>query len=217
MEGAAVTGIKERLKDGKDPLTGFLNLIPSPVATQALAAAGADVVLIDQEHGPIGPEAVHAMIASTAGTLSSPWVRVPRRDEAFVKTALDAGAEGVLFPLINTAENAAECVALTRYPPRGRRGVGTVRCAFTMGRQPIRLLGPARQTVSALLIETRSAIDNLPEICKVEGIDCMTIIPFDLSTDLGVSGGFDAPEVIEAVITRNTLSFEPASRSAEPP
>ena len=61
--------------------------------TQALAAAGADVVLIDQEHGPIGPESMHAMIASTAGTSCSPWVRVAGRDEALVKAALDAGAE----------------------------------------------------------------------------------------------------------------------------
>jgi hypothetical protein len=69
--------VRERLRTGKVPLAGFLNLIPSPVATQALAAAGADVVAIDQEHGPIGPESLHAMVASTAGTPCSPWVRVP--------------------------------------------------------------------------------------------------------------------------------------------
>ena len=66
--------IKERLREGP-PLSGYLNLIPSPVATQALAAAGADVVVIDQEHGPIGPESVHAMVAATAGTECSPRVR----------------------------------------------------------------------------------------------------------------------------------------------
>ncbi len=119
-----MTSIGERLRGGGPPLAGFLNLIPSPVATQALAAAGADVVVIDQEHGPIGPESLHAMIASTAGTSCSPWVRVSRSDEALVKTALDAGAEGIVFPLVSTAESAAECVALTRYPPDGRRGWG---------------------------------------------------------------------------------------------
>jgi 4-hydroxy-2-oxoheptanedioate aldolase len=71
--------IKERLREGP-PLSGYLNLIPSPVATQALAAAGADVVVIDQEHGPIGPESVQAMVAATAGTGCSPWVRVPSID-----------------------------------------------------------------------------------------------------------------------------------------
>jgi 4-hydroxy-2-oxoheptanedioate aldolase len=97
---------------------GYANLIPSPVVTQALAAAGADVVMIDQEHGPIGPESLHAMVAATAGTACSPWVRVPGRDEGCVKAALDAGAEGIVFPLVTTAESAAECVALTRYPPQ---------------------------------------------------------------------------------------------------
>ena len=81
------------------PLSGYLNLIPSPVATQALAAAGADVVVIDQEHGPIGAESVHAMVAATAGTQCSPWARVPSVDEPATKSALDAGAEGILFPL----------------------------------------------------------------------------------------------------------------------
>ena len=114
-----MTSIKERLRTGKEPLAGFVNIIPSPVATQALASAGADMLMIDQEHGPIGPESLHAMIASTAGTGCSPWVRVSRRDEASVKTALDAGAEGIVFPLVTTAESAADCVALTRYPPQG--------------------------------------------------------------------------------------------------
>jgi 2-keto-3-deoxy-L-rhamnonate aldolase RhmA len=63
-----MSSVRERLRRGAPPLAGFLNLIPSPVATQALAAAGADVVAIDQEHGPIGPESLHAMVASTAGT-----------------------------------------------------------------------------------------------------------------------------------------------------
>ena len=90
-----MAGVRERLRMGQDPLTAFVNLIPSPVVTQALAAAGADVVLIDQEHGPIGPENLHAMIASTAGSPCSPWVRVPGCDEACVKSALDAGAEGI--------------------------------------------------------------------------------------------------------------------------
>lgn len=116
--------VRERLSGGPGPVERFANLIPSPVATQALAPAGADVVLIDQEHGPIGLEGMHAMVASTAGTACSPWVRVPGCHEASVKAALDAGAEGIVFPLVTTAKSAADCVALTRYPPEGRRGWG---------------------------------------------------------------------------------------------
>lgn len=193
-------GIKERLAVGREPQAGFLNLIPSAVATQALAAAGADVVLIDQEHGPIGPESLHAMVASTAGTSCSPWVRVSVRDEGLVKTALDAGAEGIVFPLVTDAETAAHCVALTRYPPKGSRGWGPFVAHSRWGVDLFDYLGSrGGETVCTLLIETRAAIENIEEICTVEGVDCLTIAPFDLSTELGVSGQLDAPELLEAV------------------
>jgi 4-hydroxy-2-oxoheptanedioate aldolase len=75
----------------------FINIIPSPVVTQALASAGADAVVIDQEHAPVGPESLHAMIASTAETKCLPFVRVTKRDEAMVKLALDFGARESSF------------------------------------------------------------------------------------------------------------------------
>ena len=172
--------IRERLRRGRAPLGGFAKLIPSPVVTQALAAAGADVVGIDQEHGPIGPESLHAMVASTAGTACSPWVRVPRCEEAWVKTALDAGAEGIGFPLVITSESAAECAALTRYPPQGRRGWAPFVAHSRWGVDLFDYYGQrGGETVCTLLIETRSAIDNIQEICQVEGIDCLTIAPRD--------------------------------------
>jgi 4-hydroxy-2-oxoheptanedioate aldolase len=194
-----MASIRERLRSGA-PLGGFLNLIPSPVATQALAAAGADVVTIDTEHGPIGPESMHAMIAATAGTRCSPWVRVPGCDPAYVKTALDAGAEGIVFPLVSTVEEAAECVALTRYPPVGKRGWGPFVAHSRWGVDLGDYL-PQRggETICALLVETRAAVENIEKICRVEGIDCLTIAPFDLSTDLGVPGRLDARELIEAI------------------
>ena len=192
--------VKERLRSRDGHIAGFFNLIPSAVATQALATAGIDFVVVDLEHGPIGPENLHAMVASTAGTSCSPWVRVPRCDEAYVKLALDAGAEGIVFPLVTNAENAAECVALTRYPPRGRRGWGPF---VAHSRWDVNLFDYTAQrgsdTVCVLLIETRGAVEHIEEICKVQGIDCMIIAPFDLSTELGVSGRMDAPELLEAI------------------
>ncbi len=202
-------GLKERLHAGTELLSGFLNVIPSPVATQALAAAGADWVMIDQEHGPVGPESLHAMIAATAGTACAPLVRVPRRDEAFVKPALDSGAEGIVFPLVTTAETVADCVALTRYPPRGRRGWGPFVAHSRWGVDLHDYL-PQRgdRTVCGILIETRSAVENIAEICKVDGVDFMLIAPFDLSSDLGVPGRFDAPEFHEAVAQAERVILE---------
>jgi len=113
-----MSDIKSRMHGGSEVLSGFVNIIPSAVATQALASAGAHWLMIDQEHGPIGPETLHSMIAATAGTNCSPWVRVARREDFLVKTALDAGAEGIVFPLVTSADDAARCVSFTRYPPR---------------------------------------------------------------------------------------------------
>jgi 4-hydroxy-2-oxoheptanedioate aldolase len=195
-----MTGIKQRLKNTNDLITTYVNLIPSAVVTQAIAAAGADSVVIDQEHAPTGPENLHAMITATAGTRCSPWVRVARGDAALVKLALDLGAEGIMFPLVSSAEAAAACVAMTRYPPQGKRGWGPFVAHSRWGTELFDYL-PKRgnETVCSLLIETKAAVDRIEEICKVEGIDFLLIAPFDLSTDLGVSGQFNAPEFVAAV------------------
>jgi 4-hydroxy-2-oxoheptanedioate aldolase len=175
-------------------------IIPSAVVTQAIAAAGADCVIIDQEHAPIGFETLHAMIAATQGTACAPLVRIPEIGEAHVKRALDAGAEGICFPLIRTAADAERCVAATRYPPAGKRGWGPF-VAHSRWDVPIfeYTAGPARHVVCMLLLETRDALENIDAICAVEGIDCVVIAPFDLSTELGVSGQLDHPTMRQAV------------------
>ncbi len=204
----AKPSMKQRLRDG-ETLAGFVATIPSAVSVQAMAAAGADFLVIDQEHGAVGPESLHAMIAATAGTRCAPLVRVPRRDEAWVKPALDLGAEGVVFPMVRTADDAAECVALTRYPPRGRRGWGPFVAHARWGVGLFDYL-PRRgdEAVCMLLIETRAAVENIEAICKVEGVDCLVIAQFDLSTELGVSGRFDAPEFRDAVAHAERVILE---------
>ena len=194
-----VPGMKQRLRNG-ETLAGYVNIIPSAISVQAMAAAGADWIIIDQEHGPVGAETLHAMITATAGTSCAPLVRVPKCDEAWVKPALDLGAEGIFFPLVGTAEDAARCVALTRYPPRGQRGWGPFVAHARWGVGLFDYL-PQRgdATVCMLLIETRAAVENIEAICQVEGLDGMVLGTFDLSTELGVSGRFDAPEMRDAV------------------
>lgn len=192
-------GMKQRLRNG-EILTGYIAAVPSAVSVQAIAAAGADWVVIDQEHGAVGPESLHAMIAATAGTPCAPLVRVPKIDEAPVKLALDLGAEGIAFPLVRTAEDAATCVALTRYPPRGRRGWGPfIAHARWEGELFDYLPQRGDDTVCLLTIETREAVENIEAICQVEGVDGMVIGAFDLSTEFGVSGRFDAPIMLDAI------------------
>lgn len=201
--------LKRRLADG-EVLGGVLNVIPSPVVTQAIAAAGADFVLIDGEHGGIGREALHAMIAATAGTGCAPLVRVGGILEADVKFALDAGAEGVVFPLVRSADDARECVALTRYPPAGRRGWGPFLAASRWSGDYTTELAP--EVVCGLLIETVEAVEAIDDILAVDGVDFAILAQFDLSTALGVHGRFDDPVFVEAA-----ARIEAAARAAGVP
>ena len=191
---------KERLRTG-DLLRGVANVIPSAVATQAVAAAGIDFVMIDREHGPIGRESLHAMVASTAGTDCAPLVRVPTMDEGQVKFALDAGAEGIVFPRVRTPDDAERCVALVNYPPTGDRGWGPF---VAHSRHQTALfdyledVGP--QITCCLLIETAEAVEHIEAILDVPGVDLAVVAQFDLSTALGVHGQFDSPAFGDALV-----------------
>lgn len=189
---------KERLR-GDGVLRGVLNVIPSPVVTQAIAAGGADFVVIDREHGPIDRSAMHAMIAATAGTACAPLVRVPGIDEGEVKAALDAGAEGIVYPLVRTAQDAERCVSLLTYPPAGTRGWGPFLAHARHGVAIGDYLAEAGPRIACcLLIETAEAVENLDAILAVPGIDVVILAQYDLSTALGVHGRFDAPDFLQA-------------------
>jgi 4-hydroxy-2-oxoheptanedioate aldolase len=192
--------LKDRLARGDGPLRGVLSVVPSAVATQAMAAAGADFVLIDREHGPIDRETTHAMIAATAGTACAPLVRVPGVDEAEVKAALDAGAEGVVFPMVRGAADVERAVDHMTYPPAGSRGWGPFAAHSRFG-TPIgdyaREVGA--HLTCAVLIETVEAVDDIAAILAVPGLDCAVVARFDLSTALGVHGDFDSPVFVDAV------------------
>lgn len=191
---------RARLRNTPDRLTLQLCTIPSAVVTQALAAAGSDAVVIDLEHGAIDYSTAHAMIAATAGTGCAPLVRVTENDEALVKRALDLGAEGIMFPLIRSPEDARRAVATLHYPPDGTRGFGPFiaqsRWGVTMAsyREAVE-----DRIVCCLLIETREAVEQIEAICAVPGIDLIVPALFDLTTALGLSGQFEHPEVLAAV------------------
>lgn len=191
---------KDRLDAPGARLSGAVCVIPSAVVTQALAAAGLDYVILDQEHAPTGMETLHAMIAATQGTRCAPIVRIPSIDEVAAKRALDAGAEGICFPLVRSAEDARRCVASLRYPPEGVRGFGPFVSHSRWGVSMAEYFsGPARKVVSMLLIETKEAVDAIEEIAAVDGVDCMVVAGFDLSVNLGVAGQFENPAYLAAV------------------
>ena len=191
---------KENLLDNSKVLITEVCVIPSTVVTQAVATAGADAIVIDQEHGAIDTNDLHAMIASIAGTSCAPLVRLADRKPDYVKRALDMGAEGIMFPLIKTADDVRECVSMMRYPPAGRRGWGPFIAHSRWGASLMEYAPEFdKKTACIILIETAEAVDNINEICDVEGIDVAFIAKFDLSASLGILGDFGNEKFLNAV------------------
>jgi 4-hydroxy-2-oxoheptanedioate aldolase len=192
--------LKVRLARQGDVLNGVLGAIPSAVAAQAIAAAGADFLVIDREHGPIGRESMQAMIAATAGTACAPLVRVPGIDAAEVKVALDAGAEGIFFPMVRSAADVERCVASVTYPPAGTRGWGPFVAHARHATTPAEYSSAVGPHITCCVqIETLEAVRDIEAIVRVPGVDLVMIAPFDLSSALGIEGQFDATPFVEAV------------------
>jgi 2-keto-3-deoxy-L-rhamnonate aldolase RhmA len=192
--------LRDRLAREGEIIHGVMGTIPSAVSAQAIAAAGADFLLVDREHSPVGREALHAMIAATAGTACGALVRVPGIDEGEVKLALDAGAEGVCFPMVRSVADVERCSALVRYPPNGSRGWGPFVAHSRHGTSAAEYSTAVGPNVTCWIqIETLEAVEGIEEIVRVPGVDVVIIAPFDLSIALGVEGQFGEPRFVEAV------------------
>ena len=197
---ATINPLKRRLQ-ADEAAAGVLITMPSVNLAQVLAGAGFDWLFIDMEHGSIDTAAMHHLIAATAGTACAPLVRVPRPDLALCKPALDAGAMGLIFPMICTAEQAAATVRCINYPPTGDRGWGPFYAPTRWG-----LPGPMeyfevanRELANIVLVEHIDAIDNIEAIMAVQGIDVAVIAPMDLAVSMGHPGDRDHPEVVAAI------------------
>lgn len=194
--------LKQPLSDTQDRLANFIVTVPSAVVTQALAAAGADSLIIDIEHGAVDYGSAHAMIAATHGYNCAALVRIAENTDAQVKRALDVGAQGIVFPLIETAEQASWAVSSLRYPPHGRRTFGPFIAHSFEGVPLAEYANHIDDTLTCcLLVETVKGVENIEKICAVPGIDIIIPAAFDLSTSLGIPGQFEAPAFLEALAT----------------
>jgi 4-hydroxy-2-oxoheptanedioate aldolase len=196
-----VNPLKQRLASGQVATMAMITM-PGVAAMQVWASGPLDGVIIDLEHGPIGIESAHAMIAATRGTTTAPIVRVPWNVPWVTKPLLDAGAMGVVFPMIGDADDARAAVASLRYPPTGERGWGPFYAHMRWG-QPIPdyMRHADDELLAMITIERPDAIDNLEEIVRVPGIDMLIIAPFDLSVLMGHPGNPGHPEVQRAIAT----------------
>ncbi len=181
----------------------------SVAVAQLLAASGLDWLMIDLEHGMIDISAMHAMVAATGGTSCTPLVRTPLDDHGLIEHALDAGAQGLIFPTISTRAAAEATVAAMHYPPDGHRGWGPFYAAAHWRLSPNEYYTAAReQLLNVVLIEHHAALAQLDDILSVPGIDAAAIAPGDLSVSVGYPGQREHPEVLKVIaeIERKVLA-----------
>ncbi|PHM61483.1 4-hydroxy-2-oxoheptanedioate aldolase [Xenorhabdus ishibashii] len=176
---------KHALKAGHPQIGLWLGLC-SGYSAEILAGTGFDWLLIDSEHAPNDISTILAQLQGIAPYPSQPVVRPAWNDPVIVKQLLDIGAQTLLFPMIQNAEQAREAVRATRYPPAGIRGVGSALARASRWNRIPDYLSRANDEICVLVqVETREALKNLPEIAAVEGVDGVFIGPADLSADMG--------------------------------
>ncbi len=173
----------------------------SPLVAEICAGAGLDWVLIDMEHSPNGLEAVLAQLQAVAAYPVTPVVRVPIGDVVTIKQVLDLGAQNILVPMISSAAEAQAVVDAVRYPPRGRRGVGSALARSARWNRVDGYLADADAYVSVFVqVETAGGVDNAAAIAAVDGIDGVFVGPSDLAASMGLLGQQTHPDVTAAVL-----------------
>lgn len=172
----------------REPLVGYWLLADSPVMTERLARGGYDYLCLDQQHGLMGYHGIRdGLLAVDAGGGLGPrptvgLVRTAVNDLRCIGQALDAGAAGVIVPMIDDAEAAREAVRNAKYPPLGRRSYGPMRAELRRG-PDLDVVNDT--TLVAVMIETAAGLDHVEEIAAVPGVDALYVGPYDLTLAVG--------------------------------
>jgi 2-dehydro-3-deoxyglucarate aldolase/4-hydroxy-2-oxoheptanedioate aldolase len=196
-----INSVKNSLKAGKLQVGCGFQQIRSAEVARILAAAGFDWTFIDGEHGGFDIETQQDLCRTCVTSGMSPIVRVADMQYSLVARALDCGAEGVIFPRVESPELLAQAVGWTKFPPVGVRGFGLAATHIGYERATIpHVLAHQNENVMVVLqIETKLAVDRREELLSVPGIDAVLIGPVDLSISLGVPGDFENPKMIAAM------------------
>ena len=170
------------------PQVGIWNSLCSNIAADVLAPAGYDWALLDMEHSPNDFRTVLGQLQAFQSGETVPIVRPAWNDAVLVKRLLDLGAPGLLFPMVQSVEEAKQAVAATRYPPRGIRGVSMSQRGNRFGRVSDYFERVEAETCVLVQIETREALARTEEIAAVDGVDGVFFGPADLAADMGLLG-----------------------------
>ena len=192
---------KKALLEGKQQYGYWLGLC-NPLSAELCGHAGYDWLLVDGEHAPNALSSTLAQLQAIAGTPAHPVVRIAEGPTSVIKQYLDAGAQTLLIPMVETAEQARELVQAVQYPPKGVRGVGTALARASRWNMVDDYFGTVDAEMCLLVqVESVTALENLDEILAVDGVDGVFIGPADLAASMGHLGNPAHPDVKAAVET----------------
>jgi 4-hydroxy-2-oxoheptanedioate aldolase len=193
MRAVRENRVKRMWAAGQPALGGWLT-VPSSFSAEIFARAGFDWITVDMQHGIVDYQAAVTMLQAVSITETVPFVRVPWNEPGIIMKSLDAGAYGVIIPMINSRSEAEAAVAACRYAPRGVRSYGPVRAAMYAGRDYFTHADD--EVLCIAMVETAEALANLDDIVSVPGVDAVYVGPSDLSVSLGLPPAYDHEEPV---------------------
>jgi len=190
--------IKKKLQNGELTVGSWISLGNTAIA-EIFAKSGFDWLVIDVEHSVINIEVVGDLIRTIDLCGVAPLVRLTSNDSDQIKRVMDAGAHGVVVPMVNSIDDAVNAVSATRYYPKGHRGVGLGRAQGYGARFAEYYAWQKNGPIVIVQIEHIDALDQLEGILSVEGVDGFIIGPYDLSSSMGIPGEFENSQFVETV------------------
>jgi 2-dehydro-3-deoxyglucarate aldolase/4-hydroxy-2-oxoheptanedioate aldolase len=193
--------VKQKLREGGVAIGTLVLEFATTGIARIAAAAGAEFVLFDMEHSGFSMETIRMLLATSRGAAIVPMVRVPATEYHFIARALDIGAQGIMVPMVESAEQAQRLVQSAKYPPAGRRGAafGVAHDDYQPGDSAAKMRTANAEILLLAQIETARGVEQVEAIAAVDGIDVLWIGHNDLSISLGIPGQFDHPRYREAV------------------
>lgn len=212
MTPLPINRFKKAIRENRQQI-GLWSTLSTALAAEVVAGAGFDWLLLDTEHSPADVLSVLSQLQALSGYSEvTAIVRPASNDSVLIKRFLDIGAQSLLIPHVQTADEAAAAVAAVRYPPKGIRGVSALTRATQFGRVGDYASRASDEICLLVQIETRKGLDALEEIAAVDGVDGIFIGPGDLAASLGHIGALNHPEVLAAIedaITRTVQCGKP--------
>ncbi len=197
--------LKDKLKKGKITIGSWITLGHTSIA-EIMARAGFDWLTIDMEHSAITLHQAQQLIQIVDLCGVTPLVRVGENNPNLIKRVMDAGAHGIIVPMVNTKESAINAISAVKYPPLGTRGVGLARAQGYGAEFEKYKKWVNKESIVIAQIEHIKAVENLEDILSVDNLDAIIVGPYDLSGSLGVPGEFENPKMIAALEKIRKLS-----------